>query len=543
MFYMCTVNQPSLSEQPDLLGNGQLFEELSGEPAPMEAPESVEPETPKVALEDLKLRLIDRQQVRLATIDVEELIPATHKARAIWELTGMLDLKGFYEGLRTAEGSKGRAAWDPRLLVSIWVYALSEGITSAREIERMMAYEPALLWLSGMQEINHHTLSDFRAEKQEALDDLFSQLLLLLEQQGLVKLERVMHDGTKIEAFAGSDSFRREKTVRRQLEQIKAVVAELESRPDGEQSKARQAARERAAREQKERLQQALAELTEEIQKGNKTPEEEQKARVSLTDPEARIMKHGDQAFGPAYNLQITTDAEQKVIVAVALNQCSSDAPALDSAIQQVEERMGRAPGQVVVDGGYSSQDNIIGMSEQGVDLIGPLGDQDKRKQNALKSSGIAPGFEPEKFVQIDGTSSLQCPAGKVLTYVRQSQKKHNRYHQYQAKTEDCTSCPFQPQCCPRSAGKGRTVSLLVHEPEAVVKFREKMEQEGPRQIYKQRGAVAEFPNAWIKEKIGLRKFRLRGLVKSATEALWSCLTYNIMIWKRLVWCGAAITA
>ena len=58
--------------------------------------------------------------------------------------------------------------------------------------------------------------------------------------------------------------------------------------------------------------------------------------------------------------------------------------------------------------------------------------------------------------------------------------------------------------------------------------FRAKMETEEAKEIYKQRSEVAEFPNAWIKEKIGLRQFRLRGLVKVTLEAMWACLTYNI---------------
>jgi hypothetical protein len=54
--------------------------------------------------------------------------------------------------------------------------------------------------------------------------------------------------------------------------------------------------------------------------------------------------------------------------------------------------------------------------------------------------------------------------------------------------------------------------------------------------IYRQRGEVAEFPNAWLKDKIGLRKFHVRGLAKAATEAVWACLTYNVQLWIRLAW-------
>ena len=79
-------------------------------------------------------------------------------------------------------------------------------------------------------------------------------------------------------------------------------------------------------------------------------------------------------------------------------------------------------------------------------------------------------------------------------------------------------------------------VSRLVSEPAAVAAFREKMDTDEARQIYRQRGPIAEFPNAWIKERIGLRKFRVRGLRKAGMEAVWACLTYNVMQWMRLCW-------
>ena len=62
------------------------------------------------------------------------------------------------------------------------------------------------------------------------------------------------------------------------------------------------------------------------------------------------------------------------------------------------------------------------------------------------------------------------------------------------------------------------------------------MEAAENRAIYRRRGAVAEFPNAWIKEKLGLRKFRLRGLWKAGLELVWASLTYNVMQWIRLSW-------
>lgn len=485
--------------------------------------------------DDLKLREPNRNQLTWAPIDLEELIASDHKARAIWHLTGQLDLTGFCEGLRTAKGDVGRRAWDPRLLTGIWVYALSEGVNSAREIERLMDYEPGLIWLSGKEVINHHTLSDFRAMHKEALDEVFTKLLALLEGAGLVTLELVAHDGTKVAAQAGSDSFRRERTVQERLERARQLLKDLEAARENEGNLRRRAAQLRAARQQKERLDGALAELNR-IQANKRSEEEKKEARVSITDPEARIMKHGDQSFGPAYNVQITTDAENKVIVAMEVTQNSSDATGLMPALDQVQQRMGALPDKVVVDGGFTNEGNIIAAEAKGVDLIGSLPDASERTESAMKSCGIAPGFGPSDFIQITETNALQCPVGKQLPYVRQSSKRRRRYHQYQAAAADCAACPMRLQCCPKSNGKGRTVSLLAQEHPSMMAFRDKMSGAEAQSIYQKRGAVAEFPNAWIKDKIGLHKFRLRGRVKARTEALWAGLTYNVMIWLRMVW-------
>jgi transposase len=483
----------------------------------------------------LKLRGPNREQLRTVTIDVDQLIPATHKARAIWYLTEKMDLSAFFVGLSSVEGGRGRRPWHPRLLLSVWLYALSEGITSSREIERLMEWEPGLMWLGAIEPVNHASLNEFRKSKKEALDEAFTQLLVMLEGEGLVDLERMMVDGTKVSAQAGRDTFRREKTLQKRLEEAREVVRQLGKQGESEAQGLRQAARERAAREQERRLEQAVKEMAS-LQGAKKTEAEKAEVRVSLSDPEARIMKHGDGAIGPAYNVQLSTDAKEKVIVGMQVNQCSGDAPALEKALDEVQERMGRAPRQVVVDGGYTSQDNIILAEARKLDLIGSPGDRGQRVANALKSSGIGAGFEPKAFVRIEGTNCLQCPAGKQVAYVRQSQKRQTRYAQYEAEAADCAACAMKSQCCPKSEGKGRTVSVVVKEPEAVTAFREKMGQEEAKATYKLRGAVAEFPNAWLKDKLNLWKFRLRGLEKVATEALWACFTYNVMVWERLVW-------
>jgi transposase len=479
---------------------------------------------------------IDRQQMVMRSVDVENLIGADHKARGIWELIGKLNLTRFEERIQTSEGKAGRPGWHPRLLVSVWIYGYSEGITSARELARMMGYEPGLSWLAGLEEINHHTLSDFRVGCKRELDDLFTQLLMALEDAQVISLERVMHDGTKIRARAGTSSFRRQKTVAERRARVRELV---EKDPQVDGGKQHQRAQERARREQAERIDEAWKQL-EQIQQNRRSEQEREQARVSVTEPEARIMKHGDNAFAPSYNVQVSTEARSGVIVGVDLTQTAEDSAELDPAMDEVNKNLGRDPEQVVADGGYTNLQTIEKMEARGIDFVGSLRDPKERSEAAMKSVGIDPRYAPHFFILQAETDTLCCPAGQSLKYVRQSRKGGNHYRQYQAEGSHCGCCAHQPKCCPRSPWKGRTVSRLEQERPVMARFRSKMASEAAQKIYRQRGAVAEFPFAVLKERFGLRKFRVFGMVKARTEAVWACLTHNVMIWNRAVRATAA---
>jgi hypothetical protein len=271
------------------------------------------------------------------------------------------------------------------------------------------------------------------------------------------------------------------------------------------------------------------------LQAEKKTEEEKAAVRVSLQEPEARLMKHGDNAIAPSYNAQISTEGTNKIIVGAHLSQCSSDAQSLMPALEEVAGNMGKKPEQVVVDGGFTNRENIIGCAAQQVDLVGSLPDSKERSAAAMKSLGIAEEFAPHHFRIVDNGEHLECPAGCQLEALRKNRKRGDLYQQYQAQGADCAACRYRQQCCPRTAERGRTVSIRLEEHGDIAAFRKKMETSEYRAIYRKRGEVAEFPNAWIKDKLGLRKFRVRGMVKAGSELLWACLTYNIMQWVRLI--------
>jgi len=475
---------------------------------------------------------INRQQLLLRPVEVEKLVDLNHPVRAIWELVGGLNLEPFYADIEAVEGVAGRPVWDPQLLISLWLYAYKGGVSSAREIARLCEYHPAYQWLTGLEVVNYHTLADFRMRHKEALDQLFIDVLGVLSHEGLITLERVMHDGTKVKACASDKSFHRKATLQDHLRLAREQVEQMGDPQSEDLSERVAKARQRGLREKQERLEEALKVL-EQIE-ASRSKEDKEKARASSTDPDARVMLQAKGAYGPSYNVEISTDAKAKIIVGVGVTQAATDAAELEPAVERIEANLGERPKQMVVDAGLTNQATLEAMAEKQVDLIGALPERRGVAPDRLKQRGVSPDFYPQAFEYDESTDCYRCPAGKVLLYETQERQGASVRRRYRAKASDCRDCAFQAQCCPRTK-KGRSMVRSEATPEMVA-FQAKMERPEAQAIYKQRSGVAEFPNAWIKDKMGLRQFRLRGLVKVTLEAVWACLTYNICQWIRLYW-------
>ena len=504
----------------------------------------------------LRIKRIDREQSCWRTVIVDDLIPLDHAARAIWDQVCKLDLSGFYATIKAVKGVPGRDHLDPRLMTALWIYGYSEGISSAREIARRCEHQPAFQWLCGLETVSYHALSSFRVDHAERLEKLFINHLTVLSSEGLVDLSEVMHDGTKIEAQASSGSFRRAPTLNQHREAAERRVQELAAEAEGdggggggggEALSARQkAAQERAAREKLERMEQALKEL--ETQEKAKRPAQRAEVRISETEPEARIMKHANGGFAPSYNVQISTEASAKIIVAFAATQSGGDPTELVPAVERIEANFKQKPGTMVVDGGFATRGNVVALAEQEIELVGALIDHSQPAEKGLERRGVTPEYFPAQFQYQEETDTFQCPQGKLLTLKgTRSIPGATEYH-YGAAWADCGNCPARLFCCPIKQKKrpGRRIIRRV-EDDAVLAYRERMETDAAQALYHRRSEVAEFPNLWIKEKLGLRKFCLRGLAKANLETLWAALTYNVQQWIRLRWrpqqAAAAATA
>lgn len=488
-----------------------------------------------------RIKSPDRTQTFLRVVDVGKLIPEDHPARAIWEITGRLDLSQFYRGIKAVEGVAGRPVYDPRMMICLWIYAYSEEVGAAREIGRLCAHDPAYQWITGFQEINYHSLSDFRIDHQEALEELFIRVLGVLTSEGLIGEERVSHDGVKIKSFAGADTFRRQATLQKHLQQAEELVRKLSAQADAEDQSRAAGARRRGARERKERLEAAVQEL-EKIRVHKRSTPAKAEPRVSTTEPESRIMKHADGGYAPSYNVQVSTDTTEGIIVGMRVTNAACDYGELLPSVEEVQENLGGLPKEVLADGGFTSRENIIKMDEKGVEFIGSLRKTEAVSAGQMERRGVTPEYRPDKFRYDDQRDIFVCPAGKNLIREGKGKRPGQVIYAYRAKAGDCFACPSKQCCCPTNQSTGRSITRTVDDP-AVEAFITRMETKEAKEIYRQRGRWSEFVNAWIKDKFGLRKFHLCGMGKALMEMLWACLAYNIKQWIRLRWRGRSRVA
>src|ERR1700719_4499041 len=315
-----------------------------------------------------RLVAIDRRQLFLRTVDVEKLVEQEHCVRSIWELVGRLDLRLYYAGIAAVEGRAGREHTDPQLLISLWLYAYSRGISSAREIARRCEYEPAFQWLCGLQPISHRTLSGFRSDNKDALGSVFVQVVGVLSAEGLITMERVTLDGTKIKANASGNTFRRKEKIEAHLAAAQTQLEKMNEQAAEEEKVAKRqaAAKQRAARERITRLESALREV-ERLQKKKKEDKKTFVARASTTDAEAHVMRNGEGGTVPSYNVQLVTDTTHGFVVNVEATTDAIDYRQLEPALDRCKATLGRLPKQIVADGAYGSYAAVQDARKSGV--------------------------------------------------------------------------------------------------------------------------------------------------------------------------------
>jgi transposase len=322
----------------------------------------------------LRLRKANRHDIVPVPARLEDLLPQSHLARLIWVVVGCLDLSAFYASIKTVEGEPGSPAIDPKILITLWLYAISQGVSSARKIDGLRVNHWAYIWICGGVSVNYHTISDFRTDYEEELDKLMTQVIEQVAEAGLVKLDTQTQDGMRVRASAGAASFRREPTLEKSLEEArvrKAQVLDLGNDESDKRTARQKAAQERAAKERVERLEAALDEMP--AARAAKKAADRDKARVSSTDREARVMKMPDGGYRPAYNWQFGLELSNFVITGVDVVNTGSDKAQMEPMVDQVVRRTGQLPKQWLIDGGFVKLPAIEAVDKLGITVFSPV--------------------------------------------------------------------------------------------------------------------------------------------------------------------------
>jgi transposase len=327
-----------------------------------------------------------REQVAIRYELPDATLPSSHPARVLWRVLETLDVSEFERGVKGVEGKAGRPTHSPRMLLCLWLYGISRGVGSAREIARRVRDDRGFGWIAGDVSVSHDVLRDFRIEQGEALNQLMTDILGALLQRGLVSLERVAIDGTRVRASASAPSFRREASLLECREQarlhVKAVLASAH-----ESARARAAA-EAAARGFEARVESALGAIAQLRKMGREKP------RASTTDADARVMKMPDGGFRPAYNVQFAVAGSDfggpRTIVGLRVTQEGNDDSGLEAVTDDVQERTGQYPEAVLADGGFASHEGIEALSERGVRPVVVVPEGEKKPRVCVPSAPVA---------------------------------------------------------------------------------------------------------------------------------------------------------
>ncbi|MFB5615342.1 MAG: transposase [Candidatus Nitrosomaritimum yanchengensis] len=412
-----------------------------------------------------RLLQVNRSQIEFRIQSLDQLIPKNHKARLVWKFVDNLDLSHYLKNIKSVEGCPGRSAINPQILVSLWLYATIEGIASAHQLGRYCREHSAFAWICGDVKVGRKTLSNFRAEQGELLNELLAQSVAIMLDKELISLEEIGQDGMRVRASAGSSSFRTLKTLKERYKAAKKYITELQKEMADNSGKAvarREQIKLEKAKQQKEKIQSAIEEMKvfeKELNEGRKNhrkktlnKEEKQKLRTSITDPKARKMKMGDGGFRPAYNVQFATTVKGQAIVSVGITHKGSDYNQLESMFMKLKKCYNVIPKSWLADNGFNNHDEIETLESEGCETYIPL----------------------KKAKNID---------------------------------------PHKPR-------KG--------ESEALAKRRLRMGTDDAKEKYKLRAQTSEFPNAEARNR-GMQRFLVNGIQKSLNVSLIFALTHNLL--------------
>ena len=451
---------------------------------------------------------LERSQLMLYGQSVDDAVPKDCDVRGFADVMGWLD----YSSLEGKCSERGCPPYPPRVMVQVLGYAYSKGIRSSRKIEQHLNYDVRFIWLAGGLSPDHNTIARFRKDNWQEFKDLFGQSARLCCESGLVSLNVVSTDGSKIRAAASKKQMYNQERVEREMAAVEKIMQEAEEADALEDEQGRGSTDDKLpehlqdAKERKARIEEIAKKLAASDSK-----------YVVASEPESRAMETSN-GIRPAYNLQASVDAQSQVMVAMDLTQAVNDYGALPAMSDEVECVTGMSPDTMLADGGYVDEETLRWTEECNSDVLMPV----SRHWRESRRDAL---FANRCFMLDDERDVLICPAGRELTFRGEYRTGSGGYRRYQAR--GCRSCSFYSQCVTNSLG-GRRISVSVVEPQRT-KMREKLKSADAKRRYELRKQTVEPVFGRIKSNLGLSRFLLYGLEGATAEASLMCMVHNVL--------------
>ena len=475
----------------------------------------------------------DRDQMSLFGYSLDDFVPAEAKCRFVAKIVRELDLSDLYADY----SPQGGDAYDPATLLATWFFAYSEGVSSTRRLETLCGRDMHYIYVSANLRPDHTTLSRFRQRHATRLSDYFVQVIRLAVERNVSDFRRIMTDGSKIEAACSPRRSRNAKELERELAKVTEEIADYLKRSellDDEDAKQQDLGEVRRKIERLKGLERTLSDRQARLQARKRTlqPKDRAKHRINLVEPEARNMNQvNGKPAAPAYNAQVSVDAETQLIVAAQVSDAPNDRNQFSKQHAQVEENLGTDPRrQYTTDAGYHSLEQLEYVEREKVDAVIADPRPETRtvtdaQQEVRETQGA---FTRRDFRYHKKADEYECPAGRRLAYWYTENKRGRRIRNYRLDESGCAGCALRGRCMKGcNPDSDRTITRDEAEDLAEAMCRKAASPEGRRRL-KQRAMSVEPAIGNVKSNLGFRRFHLRGKAKAGAEFLLMCIGHNL---------------
>ncbi|APF19713.1 transposase IS4 family protein [Caldithrix abyssi DSM 13497] len=505
----------------------------------------------------IPFKTTDQNQLTILPPSLDELIEPNHMVRFINAIIDKMDIDFL---IKEYKGG-GRAAYHPRMLLKVVIYAYTQKIFTSRQIAKALRENIHFMWLSGNSRPDFRTINRFRSSRLKGkIEEVFTYVVEQLLELGYIELNDLFIDGSKFQANANKYKAVWKKNVDRYQRVLQEKLKELLKKIDNENDLENRLYGNKDLGELGEdvtlsshQIEQIVDILNERLKKEPDNKElkraknkiekdylprqrkyEKQRKLLngrnsySQTDPDATFMSkkrdhHNNTDLLPSYNVQV--GSENQFIVNYTINQNANDSVLLKPFMESYKRCYGRQPNRVIGDAGYGSEENYAYLESEGVEAYIKYSSYYKEQKKSYKENPFLIDnmrYDPE-------LDRYECPAGRYLEYVGEQENvtstgfkvKHRIY-----RSESCEGCALKEKCYKGQTARVVRVNVMLNDYKKQVRSR--LNTEEGRKLISKRGSEIETIFGQIKHNLGIRGFLLRGLEKVKTEFGIIAVAYNL---------------